>query len=161
MGKGSSLHAVLLLGRMNKAIARILLQEPAGSPLWEPALPAREKLCSPLQATHCTVHFCKAEVGMIQTHISVNKTSMQRRNMMICLFVLQKRAEACWYHLFFPPSFFCFGFHCHFSSVERERHSGSSCICFLYYQEENFHFPTELKVQGPAQFPSIFSDFLT
>lgn len=162
MGRGSSLHAIILLGRMRKAIARIREEQLsqrklAGIPLWEPALPAREQLCSP-PTTH-RFHCALARQRWAWYKPTSQSVKPQHREEILCpsLFVTQKRTVACWHQETHFFSFF-FGFHCHFSSVERGRHSGSSCICFHYWQEENFHFPTELKVQEPAQFPSITSE---
>lgn len=160
VGKGSPLHAILLLGRMRKAIARVEEQQLSWG--WQPSLGTStahqgEALfsCKP----HISLCTCQAKVAIIQTCISVNKTSKQARNIMSFLVCFTEESRG-----FLAPRdtffyiFFFFGFHCHFSSVGRGRHCGSSCICFHYFQEENFHFPTELKAQGPAQFPSIISE---
>lgn len=163
MGRDSSLHAIIFFGQDEESNCQdqrgAALPEEAG---WQPSMgtsTARQGAAlfssyNP-QISLCT---CKAKVSMIQTYISVNKASTQRRNIMsflICYTEENSGMLAPRDTFFF---FFFFGFHCHFSSVERGRHSGSGCICFHYWQEENFHFPTELKVQEPAQFPSITSE---
>lgn len=138
MGKGS-LHAVLLLGRMRKAIARMKERQLS----WRKQLAALSgnQHCPPgrssvllLQTTHslCT---CKAKVGMIQTYISVNEITTQRRSIMsfIVCFTEENRGlvaprDTSFFSFFLS---FSFDFHCHFSSVERGRHAGSSIMFSL------------------------------
>lgn len=112
-----------------------------------------------LQTTHFTVHLQGKGGHDTNLHFSQwNLNTEKKYYVLSCSFYRREQRLAGTKRHFFFFFLFSFGFHCYLSSVERRRHAGSSCICFHYYQGENFHFPTELKVQGPAQFPSIISE---